>query len=60
MPRDVAAKKIAGAIAARRAERNLTAHGAAAIWLARHTPWLVRMVGRRAKPPTKSLPPAAG
>jgi short-subunit dehydrogenase len=53
MPREVAARKIARAIASRRAERNLTAHGAAAIWLARYTPWLTRRVGRRTATPKK-------
>jgi short-subunit dehydrogenase len=50
MPREVAARKIAHAIAARKRERNLTAHGHAAIFLAQRLPWLVRAAARSAKP----------
>jgi short-subunit dehydrogenase len=49
MPREVAARKIANAIAARRRERNLTAHGKAAIFLAQRLPWVVRTAARSTK-----------
>ncbi len=49
MPKDVAARKIADAIAARKRERNLTAHGTAAIFLATGLPSIVRAVMRRGK-----------
>ena len=49
MPKGVAARKIADAIAARKRERNLTAHGTAAIFLATGLPSVVRAVMRRAK-----------
>jgi short-subunit dehydrogenase len=46
MPKEVAAKKIANAILSRKRERNLTAHGHAAIFLAQSLPWIVRMASR--------------
>ena len=49
MPAPVAARKIANAIQARRRERHITAHSHAGIFLARHTPWLVRLVTARGK-----------
>ncbi len=48
MPKDVAAKKIADAIASRKRERNITAHGQAAIFAAQSLPGLVRLATRRA------------
>jgi short-subunit dehydrogenase len=49
MPKEVAARKIANAIAARKRERNLTAHGNAAIFLAQRLPWVVRTATRSMK-----------
>jgi len=46
MPKEVAARKIADAILARKRERNLTAHGNAAIFFAQRFPWLVRAAAR--------------
>jgi short-subunit dehydrogenase len=46
MPKEVAARKIADAILARRRERNLTVHGNAAIFLAQRLPWVVRAATR--------------
>jgi len=47
MPKDVAAKKIADAIASRKREQNITAHGQAAIFVAQSLPSLVRTASRR-------------
>lgn len=53
MPADVAARKIANAIARRRSEVVVTGHGKLAVWLERHVPWLVSFAfsksGRRAR-----------
>jgi len=56
MPADVAARKIARAIAARRRECVVTAHGRLAVLLARHAPWLVRAAAARYRGQRK--PPA--
>lgn len=47
MPADVAARKIVDALAARRRERILTAHGHAGVFLSKHAPWVVRLAARR-------------
>lgn len=53
MPTDKAARTIVSGVAARRAEVVVTGHGKAAVFLARHTPWLVsagiRAAGSRAR-----------
>jgi NADP-dependent 3-hydroxy acid dehydrogenase YdfG len=48
MPTDVAARRIARAIARRRREIVVTGHGKLAVWLERHLPWLVSFLIRRA------------
>jgi short-subunit dehydrogenase len=47
MPAATAARKIARAIDRRRPEVAITAHGALAIWVARHAPWLLRAIAAR-------------
>ena len=47
MPTDKAARQIVNAIAARRREAIITAHGKLLVWLYRHAPWLVQAAIRR-------------
>ncbi len=46
MPRATAARQIADAIHRRQRERILTGHGKAGVLIARHAPWVVRLVSR--------------
>jgi short-subunit dehydrogenase len=50
MPSDQAARKIVRALARRRRERVITAHGKLAVFLARHTPRLMSFLLRRGRP----------
>lgn len=60
MPAADCARKIAGAMEARRRERHITAHSHAGIFLARHTPWLIRLATARRKSKTSKSGAAGG
>lgn len=57
MPTAKAARQIVDAIAARRREAVITAHGKAGVWLYRHLPFLQRAITRRAA--RRRLPPVS-
>ena len=47
MPTDTAARQIVRAVARRRREKVITAHGKVAVSLQRHAPWLIAWAMRR-------------
>lgn len=53
MPADKAARQMVRAIAARRGEAVITAHGKLGVWLYRHAPWVVDAFLARARSPTR-------
>jgi short-subunit dehydrogenase len=53
MPTDEAARQIVDAIAQRRREAIITAHGKIAAFFYRHCPWLVRALVSRSAPPPR-------
>jgi len=54
MPADKAARQMVRAIAARKREAVITAHGKLGVWMYRHAPWLVEAFVARAKAPRES------
>jgi short-subunit dehydrogenase len=59
-PADEAARQIVAAVARRRPEAVITAHGKLAVFLQRHVPWLIRWGIGRFAVRGRRQPPAAG
>jgi hypothetical protein len=59
MPAPVAARRIMRAIARRRREAVITAHGRLTVFVQRHAPWLVDWIVRRFGVKSRTEPPAA-